>query len=239
MTKNIVGAEAALTFKADSVEKERIKKGYRIREIDEKLREKRTRTEARLIREARRAGVLTPQVLSEDRFTITMEKINGKKVRDAIDRRNHKKIAQKIAAAVSALHSYGIVHGDLTTSNMIISRKKTQSKKEKNSDLCLIDFGLGFFSQRAEDKATDLHLLRAALTSTHHEFSDSMWKIVLDTYGKSSGAESVLKALSKIEKRGRYSKRKKNEGHRGIPEGFRPQARLAMGRGKGRRRVHG
>ncbi|MBI3190195.1 Kae1-associated serine/threonine protein kinase [archaeon] len=196
MEKIYQGAEAVMYKDDEVVRKERVKKGYRIEKIDEALRAKRTRLEARLIREARRAGVAVPQVINEEKFALEMEFIDGEKIRDILDKQTD--IAKIIGESIAKLHDCGIIHGDLTTSNMIL----------KDSKVYFIDFGLGFFSQRIEDKATDLHLLREVLESTHFLVADTVWKSVLEAYKSNChSAEEVIKTLSKIEKRGRYMKR--------------------------------
>ncbi len=194
------GAEAEIHRDGDAIIKERISKGYRIKEIDETLRKRRTSTEAKLLREARRAGVATPQILEEDKFSIKMEFIDGIKIRDAINEGNVKEIAEKIGTAVGKLHSYNIIHGDLTTSNMIL----------KGEEMFLIDFGLGFISQRDEDKANDLFLLKEIIKSTHFEVKEEMWTAFLESYlVHYQGAEIVIKTLSEVEKRGRYKLKEK------------------------------
>lgn len=195
------GAEAVISKENDCVIKERIRKGYRLTELDERLRKRRTALEARLLREARSAGVRTPQVLEESKFALKMEFVEGRKVKDILSRENCGRICAEIGASVAKLHSYHIIHGDLTTSNMIF-------RIEGGIVIYFIDFGLGFISQRAEDKATDLHLLREALESTHFDVLDEAWKTFLEAYNKHyEGAAEVIKALSKVEKRGRYVQR--------------------------------
>ncbi|MCX6815941.1 MAG: KEOPS complex kinase/ATPase Bud32 [Candidatus Aenigmarchaeota archaeon] len=212
MQKIYQGAEAIISKDKGDIVKERVKKGYRIKEIDEKLRTRRTRLESRLIREARRAGLATPQILDEDKFTIRMEFIDGGKVKDILDKANYKKIAKLMGRSIAILHNYNIIHGDLTTSNMIIKWKNNVSNGTKNEKqealLYFIDFGLGFTSTRLEDKATDLHVLKEAIESAHFQVFESMWKVVVSAYteGYEKAAE-VIKALAKIEKRGRYADR--------------------------------
>jgi len=193
------GAEAVIYMKEDGkLLKERVKKGYRLEEIDEALRKKRTRGEAKLLSEARRAGAETPQVSGESAYSIEMEFVEGKTVRDALHGKNVKELCTKIGTSIGKMHSFNIIHGDLTTSNMIFSRGKVY----------FIDFGLGFQSSRAEDKAIDLRLLRQALESTHHETAEKAWKIILNAYQNNcSDADRVVKTLADIEKRGRYTKR--------------------------------
>ena len=192
------GAEAAITRENETIIKERIKKGYRLPEIDDKLRKRRTALEARLLREARRAGVNTPQVLEEGKTTLVLEFIDGQKVKDILNKENFGEICEKIGASVAKLHSYDIIHGDLTTSNMILNEK----------GLWLIDFGLGFISKRAEDKAVDLYLLHEALESTHFDILEEAWSSILASYKKRyEDSGKVIKALLDVEKRGRYKER--------------------------------
>ncbi len=196
------GAEAELDLEDDIVVKNRIKKGYRLPELDEKLRKKRTSNEAKLLKEARRAGVLTPKIIEEGKTTLVLEFIDGKKVRDTLDEGNCESIAEKIGDSIAKLHSFDIIHGDLTTSNMIL----------KDGKLYFIDFGLGFISRRAEDKAVDLYLLHGALESTHFAILRQCWKAVLEAYEAGYPySNKVIKALSDVEKRGRYKDRSKDE----------------------------
>ncbi len=191
------GAEAVIT-KNGEITKERIKKGYRLEQLDIALRRKRNRAEASLLREARRAGVPVPQILAESDFSIKIEFMDGMKVKDALDEKNCKELAGKIAVSISKLHDKDIIHGDLTTSNMIL----------KDNEIYFIDFGLGFFSEKTEDKATDLYLLHEALESTHFSVLEKAWETILNTYKEYyNGADKVIKTLAKIEKRGRYRER--------------------------------
>lgn len=188
------GAEAVITKNGNEIIKERIPKGYRIKEIDEKLRKHRTKTEISILREARRCGVKTPQIIDEQKFSIKMDFIDGIKVRDCLEK-DITKISTKIGDGIAKLHDMNIIHGDLTTSNMLL----------KDEDVYFIDFGLSFHSERAEDKANDLYLLKEALDSTHIKISKKAWEIILNTYKSHySNAESVINTFKKIEKRRRY-----------------------------------
>lgn len=201
------GAEAVLSKKMMDGQpvliKERIIKGYRVPQLDQKLRIERTRTEARLLSEARRAGVSTPKIVNVDEAgaTIVMEFIDGPKLKDALsdmDAKRRASVAQSVGVAVGKLHSAGIIHGDLTTSNMLLV----------DDAVWFIDFGLGFFSDRMEDFGTDLAVLHEALRSTHFKFLDELWQDFLSGYRTSfAGADQALKALEAIEQRGRYVRR--------------------------------
>ena len=192
------GAEAVIRKENNEIVKERLSKGYRIKEIDDSLRKKRTRLEAKLIREARRAGVATPQIMEESVFSIKMDFIDGDRIKELVSRKNFKTIAKKIGESVALMHTYNIIHGDLTTSNMI----------QKGESVYFIDFGLGFFSGRVEDKATDLHVLKEAIQATHFDIAGKFWPAVTKAYANNyTDSEKVIKALAKIEKRGRYVER--------------------------------
>lgn len=216
------GAEAIITKDGTILTKERVRKGYRIEQLDTSIRKKRTRLEAKLLNEARRAGVLTPHIIEQGNFTIKMDFIHGKKVKDAVKTKNCTAIGELIGKNVATLHNYNIIHGDLTTSNMILKSKGThahvqarESQKTRKSgsfsdtfDIYFIDFGIGFFSTRIEDKATDIHLLKQAVESTHYDLMEKIWPAVVKSYKKQcKDGEAVMKTLSKIEKRGRYSER--------------------------------
>jgi len=192
------GAEAILMRDDGTLVKDRIKKGYRLVKLDEVLRKQRTAHEASLLNAARRAGVCTPQVIDAAGATLKMEWIEGKRVKELLDEENCEEIGAKIGAAIGKMHTYDIVHGDLTTSNMII----------RGSDICFIDFGLGFQSPKIEDKAVDLYLLYHAIESTHWAILNKVWNVVLEAYKKNfAAAEKVIKTLSAIGKRGRYRER--------------------------------
>ena len=195
------GAEAVLSREGSSLVKERISKGYRIPELDERIRRERTRREAKLLSEARRAGVPTPAILEVDEknFKIVMAFVEGQRLKELISKDcDLEKIGTAMGENIGKLHTAGIVHGDLTTSNMIMSAEKVY----------FIDFGLGFFSERAEDYAIDLAVLREAIKSTHFKHLNALWGYIIQGYKDAfGGAEKVLKSLDNIEMRGRYVRR--------------------------------
>ena len=156
-----LGAEALLLRKDGRLIKKRIRKGYRYHELDEKLRKTRTRKEAKLLEKASRL-VNVPKIIKSDDETkeIVMDFINGKKLSEALDSfslEEAKKLCMQLGSSAAKLHDANIIHGDLTTSNMILQEGK----------IFFIDFGLGFESSKIEDKAVDLHLFRQAFESRH------------------------------------------------------------------------
>ena len=184
--------------------KERIRKGYRIKELDEKLRKQRTRREVKLLTEARKCGVLTPQILhvDEKNHRIIMEFIEGERIKEFLNSASKKEIEKvcfEVGRLIGRLHSNKIVHGDLTTSNLIL----------KDGKIYFIDFSLGGFSSRIEDYGVDLNLLYEALRSTHFKILDVCWRKILEGYKKEfKQADRVIKKVEEIERRARYMKRK-------------------------------
>lgn len=141
-----------------------------------------------------------PKVLKVDdkNAEIDMEFISGKKLSENLDKfplNEQEKICEKIGESAALLHNNDLIHGDLTTSNMILSMGK----------IFFIDFGLGFHSSRVEDKAVDLHLLRQALESRHFMHWQKLFDSTLKGYKeKSKEAGKILEQLKKVESRGRY-----------------------------------
>lgn len=203
------GAEAILYM--DSWEgqkvlvKERVKKGYRIKQIDEKIRRERTKKEVKLLTGARKIGVSTPQILHIDKkeCKIIMQFIDGIRIKEFLNTASDEKIekiCEDVGRLVGKLHAANIVHGDLTTSNMILC--KTDNK------IYFIDFGLGDFSRRIEDRGVDMLLLRNAVKATHYKILDKCWKNILKGYKQEyKDDEQVIKKVSEIEGRARYAKR--------------------------------
>jgi Kae1-associated kinase Bud32 len=191
------GAEAVIYKQDDLVIKNRITKDYRIPEIDNSLRKYRTRREGKIL--SRLQGVIpVPEVKTVDdkEMKIEMEFIPGNKLRDILDKKNYKKFSKILGQQIAKIHALDIIHGDLTTSNFILS--------SKDNKLYFIDFGLSFISSKVEDRAVDLHLLRQALESKHYEFWEDANRIVLDTYASNAAnSKEVLTRLEKVEQRGR------------------------------------
>ncbi|MEM2089992.1 MAG: KEOPS complex kinase/ATPase Bud32 [Candidatus Pacearchaeota archaeon] len=193
------GAEAILLRKNKSLEKKRIKKSYRNKELDLFLRASRTRREARLLEKAA-SLIPVPKIKKLRKFEIEMEFLEGKKLSEWLDKFPKEKafkICNEIGMNIAKLHANNIIHGDLTTSNMIY----------KDGKVYFIDFGLGFHSSRVEDKAVDLYLLKQALKSKHFKSWNNYFEEVIKGY-KWQGSEQVLKHLEKVEKRGRYKGKK-------------------------------
>lgn len=187
------GAEAIISLNKNQITKHRLKKSYRIPELDIKLRKTRTKSEAKIINKL--ANIISvPKIIeSDEKENIIMEYIDGKKLSQHLEKLDYKTISKQIAETLTKLHNQDLIHGDLTTSNMIL----------KNKQVYLIDFGLGFHSHKIEDKAVDLHLLKQALEAKHYQIAKECINIILKNY-KANQHELIIKRISEIEKRGRY-----------------------------------
>ncbi len=186
------GAEAELYQDKDKVIKKRISKGYRIKELDNTLRKSRTRREAKVLQKLPKE-IPAPELIHMDdkNMDIDMTYVKGEKVRDILD--NNLSICKEIGEKIAIMHNAGIIHGDLTTSNMIFNNK-----------VYFIDFGLSYFSEKIEDKAVDLHLMRQALESKHYKVYEKAFEQVLKGYKfKSNNFKAIIERLEKVEARGR------------------------------------
>jgi TP53 regulating kinase-like protein len=196
------GAEAELSI-ADwrgrkAVVKRRVPKGYRLPELDERIRRQRLRAEVRLMAAARRAGVAVPVIYDADVAGngITMQFIDGPQAKEAIESagpEERERLCREIGRCAGRLHRADIVHGDFTTSNVIIS-----------GGLFMIDFSMGELTAETEKKAVDLHLLKEAFQSAHSAHMES-FAAVLDGYrSEYPDARKIEKVVAEVEKRGRY-----------------------------------
>jgi TP53 regulating kinase-like protein len=184
------GAEAVVLIEEDKVVKTRIKKDYRVRELDERLRTERTRAEAKIMSEARRLGIPTPIIYDVGRFDLVMEVIEGEPLKDVIDDEK----ARQAGVLVGRLHGGGIIHGDLTTSNMLV----------KGERIYLIDFGLSFWDEMLESRGVDVHVFYQTLISSHREHERLMAAFAEGYRSSFKGADEVLERVREIEYRGRY-----------------------------------
>ncbi|MFB6147457.1 MAG: KEOPS complex kinase/ATPase Bud32 [Candidatus Nanohaloarchaea archaeon] len=187
----VEGAEARLEFTDDRVLKKRVRKKYRHPELDEKIREERTEKEARIMRDARENGVTVPRVDRATEDTLKIEKLQGEQLKDVLE--NNLDAMEELGENTAKLHEGGIIHGDLTTRNALLGNQ-----------LYLIDFGLAFRSERTEDRAIDIHLLKQVLESSHPEVAKEAWERFLDGYREFDGSGEVLERLEEVEQRGRY-----------------------------------
>jgi Kae1-associated kinase Bud32 len=194
--KNIIsqGAEAIISLDKDIILKNRIKKSYRIPVLDNRLRSQRTKREVKILQKASLL-ISVPKIISSSNDSIQMEYIKGKKLSEHLDSlHNSSLVCKQIGSSLAILHDNNLIHGDLTTSNMLYANKKVY----------FIDFGLGYESSKVEDKAVDLHLIKEALNAKHHVNAVKFFKAILAGYKKSKNSKQVIARLDVVEKRGRY-----------------------------------
>jgi Kae1-associated kinase Bud32 len=185
------GAEATVKVEDGMVIKERVPKNYRLKELDERIRKERTKAEARLLSDARRAGVPTPIIYDIDNSTIKMQHLDGTALKFVID----EDLSEQIGILVAELHMAGIIHGDLTTSNLIIF----------NDRIYMIDFGLSFFESSTEARGVDVHVLFQTFESTHRDHEKLIEAFCRGYRQEFQQADEVLERVKEIEKRGRYA----------------------------------
>ena len=201
------GAEASLFLEEwhdrRVIMKKRLPKNYRLAKLDEQIRTYRTIHEPQLIHRAKEAGVPTPTIFMVDtkKSTIIMEYVEGKQVKQVLNDYPQEErlcLCRHIGELIGQLHNKGVIHGDLTTSNMILTPQDR---------VVFVDFGLGEYSEELEIRGVDLHLMKRAFQSTHYRFAEECFNAVLQGYGKIVGkeaAKTVLEKIKEIEKRGRY-----------------------------------
>ena len=198
------GAEGDIFFTTwnsqKAILKSRKKKDYRNSSIDYRLRKQRTIRESQIMSEVKEFGIHAPLIHFVDIINcdIIMQKIDGVLVRDLP---NSKLVnaCKKIGRLVGTMHKNGITHGDLTTSNFIISK----------GNIFIIDFGLASRTSKFDDHAVDLRLFKEILNSAHAEIFEKAWSNFLSGYKTSVGKERFAKVTSQvmvIESRGRYAK---------------------------------
>ena len=205
------GAEA-VTYLATfmgmpAVAKIRVRKPFLPEPFDEFLRRKRTRTEARIMEHARALGVKVPRVLfvDVDSGLIVMERIEGEVLRDAEPKLLDEELCRAMAALgeyAAKLHDSGIVHGDLTTGNAIVS----------SEGLYLIDFGLAEYVSVIDEHAIDVHIAFRSIESSHGERAELMKRCFVEGYERVRGEEVTRLVLAKVEEirsMGRYVSERK------------------------------
>lgn len=197
------GAEGDLFLtvwnKQKAVLKARKEKNYRNSQLDNRIRKQRTIRESEIISEVKSFGISTPLVYFVDtkNCTILMQYIRGTLIHD-LPKSKLTLICKKIGQVVGTMHKNGIMHGDLTTTNFILSHGK----------IFVIDFGLAVKTKKPVDHAVDLRLFKEILNSAHVSIMKNAWKNFLQGYKTSVGISrfnKVTNLVSVIESRGRYA----------------------------------
>jgi len=203
------GAEARLWLIPDYLEeksciaKERFSKSYRHPILDARLIKQRCKAEAKCIVKCRRAGVPCPAIWGVHPPVLYLEYVGDTTVRAHLEQAaenfqslDYEGLATKMGSILAKLHNTGVVHGDLTTSNMMLM---------EDSSITMIDFGLARVTSNPEEVAVDLYVLERALLSTHPELEDKGFLTqVLATYkSECKKSDANLQKLSVVRLRGR------------------------------------
>lgn len=188
----------------DAVFKVRRPLSYRLKVMDDAIRRQRTIHEADMIHSAKAAGVASPFLYDVDvpAATLVMEYIDGERVKDIVGsspKEALEEIFEQFGRSVAKLHSAGIMHGDLTTANVV----------RRGGELVFIDFGLSLRTSRLEDHAVDLRLIKETLVGAHSSVASQALDALFRGYAKDVGlarSRAALKQLQNIERRGRYAR---------------------------------
>ncbi|HOT06087.1 MAG TPA: Kae1-associated kinase Bud32 [Methanotrichaceae archaeon] len=184
------GAEAVVIREGLLVRKRRLAKSYRVAALDLVIRQERTMMESRIMAEARRVGVPTPIIRDVDAFDLQMEFIDGIRLKLVVSA----PLSDMVGELVGRLHRAGIVHGDLTTSNIML----------RDGRLFFIDFGLAYHDPGLEAQGVDVHVYFQTLYSTHDQAAELV-EAFKDGYRRSyENADEVLARVEEIKSRGRY-----------------------------------
>lgn len=188
----------------DAVFKVRKRLRYRLPALDAEIRRQRTLREAEMIHRAKEAGVAAPCLYDVDvaRTTLVMEYVHGERLMDLVrasGKRETERVFYEFGGDVARLHASGIMHGDLTTANVL----------RRDRDLVFIDFGLSANTTRLEDHAVDIRLIKETLVGAHPAAAAVAMESISRGYEAVLGAARtrlVLRQLVSIERRGRYAR---------------------------------
>lgn len=188
----------------DAVYKVRKVLPYRLAVLDSEIRRQRTIHEAEMISSAKRAGVGTPYLYFVDpaNATLVMEFVEGHRMKDLVSSARRDDVAalfEQLGADTARLHLTGIMHGDLTTANVV----------KRGGGLVFLDFGLSVHSSRVEDHAVDLRLIKETIVGAHSSIAAPALDSLFKGYERVAGrvrAKAVFKQLRAIERRGRYAR---------------------------------
>ncbi len=182
--------------------KSRVVKPYLLADIDELLRRQRTARECKMLTYARSLGIPTPAVYFIDRRNnaIVMDFIEGEQLKEVAQHADIallEQLCSKFGTMIGYLHRGKVVHGDPTTSNVIV---------DPMGKLWMVDFGLAEWNATVEMMGVDLHLVHRALETTHWDRQDTMLDAFLEGYSSVMGAAAaaVLSRMEEIRERGRY-----------------------------------
>ncbi|MBM3282407.1 MAG: Kae1-associated serine/threonine protein kinase [Candidatus Diapherotrites archaeon] len=210
-----IGAEATLEKRKilgkNIVVKTRVVKGYRNPLLDAPLRRERTSHEAKMLHAVKKWGVTTPTIylVEPHTSTIYMEYVDAPRLKHVlldtkIKNTEKMRLCNELGKIIAIFHKHHLIHGDLTTSNVLVRRNKNFKNKKTINELVMIDFGLSTYSHKIEDEAVDLVNLKKTFTATHSTLNEG-WGEIQKGYLENGGEKKVLKQMSEVESRIRYA----------------------------------
>lgn len=204
--------------------KERFSKSYRVKELDDKLTKQRILNEVRNITKLHKIGVNTPYILFVDLFqrkiymeyiskSVLLKNILNRIYYDQFTIQKYSNLINNIINAtakyLAKIHNNNIIHGDLTSSNILLTYNNSNNIEEdilfhqEFDTFYFIDFGLSYVSQENEDKAVDFYVLRRAIISANPK-SEEIFNQILEKYKiYVNNGNSIVNVLLKVEQRGR------------------------------------
>jgi TP53 regulating kinase-like protein len=188
----------------DVVFKMRKPLAYRLPVLDNAIRFQRTVREAEMLHAAKEAGVPAPHVYYVDpkAATLVMEYVEGPRVKDILSQLSSGEVDdvfETLGRSTAKLHASKIMHGDLTTANLVM----------QDGRMVFLDFGLSLHTDRVEDHAVDLRLIKETVQGAHPDIAEDAMKSLFSGYGAGVGtarSKAALRQLKSIERRGRYAR---------------------------------
>jgi TP53 regulating kinase-like protein len=193
--------------------KERFSKAYRHPDLDQRLTKSRCRSEAKTLEKCtQKSDIRVPKVVRVEAPLLYIEYLDGPTLKSYLNAPDDSKqmrmetVAQMMGIMIGRLHNLGVIHGDLTTSNVLVLPAVNATK---GPELALIDFGLSKSTTSVEEQAVDLYVLERALLSTHPELPEDFFDKVLESYASIANKasekkyQSTLQRLEQVRQRGR------------------------------------
>lgn len=219
-----IGAEATLEKQKilgkQIVVKTRVVKGYRNPLLDAPLRRERTSHEAKMLHAVKKMGAPSPIVYFVDpsASAIYLEYVDAPRLKHVlldtkIKNTEKMRLCYELGKIIAILHNHHVIHGDLTTSNVLVRKnnlgkknhgKKKSAKTNFKNELVMIDFGLSTNSHKVEDAAVDVVNLKKTFSATHSTLNEG-WEEIQKGYLENGGAKKVLKRMEEVESRIRYA----------------------------------
>ncbi len=196
-SREMVGGESFISegriFDLDSVLKQRARRKYRLKEIDQRINVSRMKREINILVLLRNLGFNVPRLYYVDfeNFIIYMEFLKGKKLSSILDDSKIRELMIEVGIIVGKMHQNGISHGDLTPGNIIVT----------NNGIYLIDPSMGEINAEKESMAVDIHLMKESLNSLGHK---DLYKYFIKGYNIFPRSSEILANVEDIEGRRRY-----------------------------------